>query len=139
MKLLFVCIYYKKCLYVSLQNIFSCVPCSTGLEYAYSEAPRSFQSLIMGLFYAMEGVGSFLGIALLQLVARFWFNNLTDFGNINENHLDFYLYFLGVIQMAMMIVYGVTIYVSRFSLELVPLPSDEGKQHTLGWSGIWEN
>ena len=97
-----------------------------GLEYAYSEAPKSFQSLIMGLFYAMEGVGSFLGIILFQILAPFWLNNMTDYANINDNHLDFYLYFLGILQMITLVIYGVTIYVSRFSLELVPLHCDEG-------------
>ncbi|XP_018009744.1 solute carrier family 15 member 4 [Hyalella azteca] len=97
-----------------------------GLEYAYSEAPRAFQSLIMGLFYAMEGVGSFLGIALLQILAPFWLNNMTDYANINDNHLDFYLYFLGIIQFTTLIVFVVTNYVSRYSLELVPLHSDQG-------------
>jgi hypothetical protein len=99
---------------------------AAGLEYAYSEAPRAFQSLIMGLFYAMEGVGSFLGIALLQILAPFWLNNMTDYANINDNHLDFYLYFLGIIQFTTLIVFVVTNYVSRYSLELVPLHSDQG-------------
>lgn len=80
----------------------------------------------MGLFYAMEGVGSFLGIALLAILAPFWLNNMTDYANINENHLDFYLYFLGIIQLITLVVYSVTVYVSRFSLELVPLHSDQG-------------
>ncbi|KAF2362662.1 Proton-dependent oligopeptide transporter family [Trinorchestia longiramus] len=97
-----------------------------GLEYAYSEAPRSFQSLIMGLFYAMEGVGSFLGIALLQILAPIWLSNMTDYANINDNHLDFYLYFLGIVQFLTLIVFIVVIYVSRFTLELVPLHSDQG-------------
>ena len=98
----------------------------SGLEYAYSEAPRSFQSLIMGLFYAMEGVGSFLGVALLQILAPFWLNNMTDYGNINDNHMDFYLYFLGILQIITLIIYTTAIYVARFSLELVPMPCDRG-------------
>jgi len=97
-----------------------------GLEYAYNEAPRSFQSLVMGLFYSTEGVGSFLGIALLQILAPFWLSDMTDYANINDNHLDYYLYFLGIIQLVMLVVYTVTIYVSRFRLELVPLPCDDG-------------
>ncbi|KAG0729059.1 Solute carrier family 15 member 4 [Chionoecetes opilio] len=69
-----------------------------GLEFAYSAAPRTFQGMIMGLFYTLEGVGSLLGTTLLHLVSPFWLANTTDYGNINDNHLDFYLYFLGVLQ-----------------------------------------
>ena len=61
----------------------------TGLEYAYSASPRSYQGRIIGLFYTMDGIGSLLGTALLNMFSPFWFGNKNNFSNINYNHLDF--------------------------------------------------
>ena len=93
-----------------------------GLEYAYSAAPHTFRGMIMGLFYSMEGIGSFLGVAFLQLVAPLWFNNMSNYGDINNNHLDFYLYFLGCIQWITLFIYCGIIYAQRFSLQMVQMP-----------------
>ncbi|XP_050733398.1 solute carrier family 15 member 4-like isoform X2 [Eriocheir sinensis] len=93
-----------------------------GLEFAYSAAPRTFQGMIMGLFYTLEGVGSLLGTALLHLVSPFWLANTTDYGNINDNHLDFYLYFLGVLQFTTFLAYCGSLYMQRFSLRPIAMP-----------------
>ncbi|XP_042229866.1 solute carrier family 15 member 4-like isoform X1 [Homarus americanus] len=93
-----------------------------GLEFAYSAAPRTFQGMIMGLFYTMEGIGSLLGTALLHVVSPFWLNNLTDYGNINDNHLDFYLYFLGILQFTTFLIYCGSLYMQRFSLRPIAMP-----------------
>ncbi|XP_063875534.1 LOW QUALITY PROTEIN: solute carrier family 15 member 4-like [Scylla paramamosain] len=93
-----------------------------GLEFAYSAAPRTFQGMIMGLFYTLEGVGSLLGTALLHLVSPFWLANTTDYGNINDNHLDFYLYFLGVLQITTFLAYCGSLYMQRFSLRPIAMP-----------------
>lgn len=78
--------------------------------------------MIMGLFYTMEGIGSLLGTTLLHLVSPFWLNNMTDYGNINDNHLDFYLYFLGVLQFTTFLVYCGSLYMQRFSLRPIAMP-----------------
>ncbi|XP_071447914.1 solute carrier family 15 member 4-like [Hetaerina americana] len=66
-----------------------------GLEFSYSAAPRSLQGVVMGLFSAMEGVGSFLGTALVSGLAPVWIHDdATHF----TGHLDYYFFLLAGLQ-----------------------------------------
>lgn len=57
-------------------------PLSAGLEFAYAEAPRSMQGAIMGIFFALSGVGSLLGSSLVALLSlpRGWLHCPEDHG-----------------------------------------------------------
>lgn len=105
------------------------------MEFAYSAAPRSFQAMIMGLFYTMEGIGSLLGTTLLHLVSPFWLSNMTDYGNINDNHLDFYLYFLGILQFTTFLIYCGALYMQKFSLRPIAMPPSRRRRPTEPFSG----
>ncbi|XP_076446914.1 solute carrier family 15 member 4-like [Babylonia areolata] len=66
-----------------------------GLEFAYTQAPKSMQGVIMGLFLVTSGLGGFLASGILNAVKAAtksypWFDD-----EINNAHVEYYFFLLG--------------------------------------------
>ncbi|NWI67947.1 S15A3 protein, partial [Todus mexicanus] len=85
-------------LLLGVSELFTNIP---GLEFAYTEAPRSMRGATTGLFIFTSGVGLLLGSGLwtlLSLPTHGWTRCPEDHGNITRCRLENYLLLLAGIQ-----------------------------------------
>ncbi|KAK7111645.1 solute carrier family 15 member 4-like [Littorina saxatilis] len=66
-----------------------------GLEFAYTQAPKSMQGVLTGLFMVTSGLGGFLATGILNAVKAAtkdypWFDD-----EINNVHVEYYFFLLG--------------------------------------------
>ena len=90
---------------VGLGEVFCSVTC---LFYAYSAAPKSMQSILMGLFYFFNGFGAFVGSLILLIFEPIVFDSrrgIKDDINCTNCHLNYYFYFLAILQIIGMLLF----------------------------------
>ncbi len=77
-----------------------------GIYYAYSAAPKSMQSIIMGLFYFFTGIGSFIGSIIFNSFKTIIYSS-QDNDDINcvDCHLNYYFFLMGLLQIIGMILF----------------------------------
>lgn len=76
---------------LGISEVFACV---TGIEYAYSRSPKSMESLVMGCFWFVAGLGSFLGTGIMNAVS----GGQRSYNNCPDN-LSAYFYALLALQL----------------------------------------
>lgn len=83
---------------IGLGEVFCSV---ASLYFAYSAAPKSMQGIIMGLSYFFSGIGSFFGLFTLWSFKSYIFSSPDNIDDINctKCHLNYYFYYLSLIQL----------------------------------------
>ena len=81
----------------------------SGLEFAYTEAPKLLQGVIMGVYHFTFGLGSFVGVALIVIVnagaadgSHKWY---PDENYINQGRLAYFFFLLAGLMFLNFIVY----------------------------------
>ncbi|PNF22357.1 hypothetical protein B7P43_G17504 [Cryptotermes secundus] len=90
-----------------------------GLEFAYSAAPRPLQGVAMGMFSAMEGVGSLLGTTLISALSPVWIRHDSQHF---QGHLDYYFFLLAGIQGVAFVFFASWLLVRRYRIVRQEIP-----------------
>lgn len=64
-----------------------------GYEFAYTQAPKSLQSAIMGVFLATNGMGNYMSTAILAVITQVTTDDPWFPDDINDGHAE-YIFFL---------------------------------------------
>nr|KAG5685479.1 hypothetical protein BaRGS_013090 [Batillaria attramentaria] len=82
-----------------------------GIEFAYTQAPKSMQGVLTGLFYVTSGLGGFVADGILNAVESATSDNPWISDNVNDAHMEYYFFLLAIIMMLDFLVFLV---IARF-------------------------
>ena len=95
---------------VSMESLWKCMTnlvfIYTGLEFAYSQAPKYLRGVIMALYLATNGIGSYLANLLVAIVtsvgnAEDWYPEKDP----NKGHFEYFFFLLGGLMMLNFLVF----------------------------------
>lgn len=106
------------------------------MEFACSQAPSRMQGAVMGFYYFCTGIGSFLGLALLEIFQRYIMDIVIreHSSDINKGKLFWFFFFLASIQLISVIIF---IYLSK-SLKIRRLPSSSRTANDISNTRSWK-
>ncbi|KAL8604551.1 hypothetical protein ACOMHN_015835 [Nucella lapillus] len=103
----------------------------SGLEFAFTQSPLSMQGVMMGVFLATTGLGSYLASLILRIVAAAtkddpWFPD-----DINDGHAEYLFYLLSILMVLFFLAYLVAAKMYKYrTFEQQPAsdPGDVGEE-----------
>ena len=69
---------------------FYCLFVSAGLEFAYSQAPKNLNGVIMALFLSASGIGSYIANFLVAVVNSDWYPEKDP----NQGHMEYFFFMM---------------------------------------------
>ncbi|XP_054750607.2 solute carrier family 15 member 4-like [Lytechinus pictus] len=93
-------------IFIGIADVFVLI---TGLEFAFSQSPKSLQAFITGIYLFYNGIGSYVGSLLVIIVNAASAGDEWIPNDINKGHLEYYFLLLaGVIIFNMIYLYVIT-------------------------------
>ena len=77
----------------------------TGLEFAYSEAPKALQGLVMGAFLVTGGIGNYVANLLVLIVRSASNDDWYPSDDPNQGHLEYFFFLLAGLMMVNFLVF----------------------------------
>ena len=73
------------------------------MEFAYSQAPRCLQGLVMGIYIVTTGLGSYVAMALVNIVRAVSSTAYPD--DLNDGNLEHYFFLLSGLMLLNFLIY----------------------------------
>ncbi|XP_071510742.1 solute carrier family 15 member 4-like [Diadema antillarum] len=81
-------------MFIGIGDVFILI---TGLEFAFSQSPKSLQAFITGIYLFYNGIGSYVGSLLITIANAVSAGNEWIPNDINKGHLEYYFGLLIVV------------------------------------------
>ncbi|XP_078366305.1 solute carrier family 15 member 4-like isoform X2 [Oculina patagonica] len=95
----------------------------TGLEFAYSQAPKCLQGLVMGAFLVTSGLGNYVANLLVVIVRAASNNDWYPENDPNQGHLEYFFFLLAGLMLVNFVVF---LYVaSSYKYKAAPKRTEE--------------
>lgn len=101
----------------------------TGLEFAYSQAPRCLKGLVMGMFLVTGCLGNYLASLLVFIVQKASKDDWYPSADPNKGHLEYFFFLLAGLMILNFVVW--LIVALKYKYKIVPQQDITGNRETL--------